>query len=329
MRAPYLSGARVYISHLRNQSTAEIKDTNLKQSIKDIFKRHRWRLDRALHNYVYFYFHKPYVKCAELLTRTTVTLLGWLKPLRIIPDFVFNRYHSKIISIDDVTKILSLEKDLDLGRDSNKRVIPFKYANRIFIKNPKYIAVMDCPCALNQKKDRCEPLSKCIAIGQDFAPLWLENCEKKYHARQITQKEALDIIKKCRASGHVTNAFLKVATGGTTGVICNCCPKCCVEFKATRLSQKFDKNIKQYSESGYSVKCDSEKCTLCGKCMEICPFDAVTVKDGKYIYDRKSCMGCGLCVDHCPESALNLYRDKEKLLPLDIELLKNELGGSK
>ena len=301
----------------------------MKQSIKDIFKRHGWRLDRVLHNFVYFYFYKHYVKGADILTQTTVTLFGWLKPLKIIPRFVFNRYHSKIISTGDVTKILSLEEDIDLGKDRNRRVIPFKYANRILFKNPKYIAVMDCPCALNQKKERCEPLGKCISVGQDFAPLWIENCEKKYNARRITQKEALDIIKKTRATGHVTNAFLKVATGGITGVICSCCPRCCVEFKSTRLSQKFDKNIKQYSESGYSVKCENAKCALCGKCMEICPFDAVTVKDGKYKYDRKECMGCGLCVEHCPKSALELYRDPEKLLPLDIELLKSELDGTK
>jgi NAD-dependent dihydropyrimidine dehydrogenase PreA subunit len=299
----------------------------LKQSIKDIFKRHGWRLDRALHNFVYFYFYKTYVKSATILTRATVALFGWLKPLKIIPNFVFNRYHSKIISTEDVTKILSLEEDIDLGRDRNRRVIPFKYANRILFKNPKYIAVMDCPCVLNQKEPRCEPLNKCISIGRDFAPLWIENCEKKYNARQITQQEALDIIEKSRETGHVTNAFFKVATGGITGVICSCCPKCCVEFKATLLSQKFDKNIKQYSESGYSVNYDSSKCTLCGKCAEICPFKAVSIKNGAYLYDIKACMGCGLCVEHCPESALDLYRDPDKLLPLDIELLKNEMGS--
>ena len=301
----------------------------MRQSIKDIFKRHGWRLDRALHNFVYFYFYKPYVKGAEILTKTTVILLGWIKPLKVIPRFIFERYHSKIISTGDVTKILSLEEDIDLGKDRNRRVIPFKYANRILFKNPKFIAVMDCPCALNQKGERCEPLGKCISVGQDFAPLWIENCSKKYNARQISQKEALDIIKQARASGHITNAFFKVATGGISGVICSCCPKCCVEFMSTKLSQKFDKNIKMYSESGYSVKCDSAKCTLCGKCGEICPFDAVTVKNGNYVYDKKACMGCGLCVEHCPESALDLYRDTDKLLPLDIDLLKKEMDATK
>jgi len=298
----------------------------VKQSVIDTFKKHGWRVDRAIHNLIYFYYHKHYVAAARLLTQITVKLFGWFKPARSIPFFVFNRYHSKILSSSDITKILSLEEDINLGKDELKRVIPFDYANRIIFNNPKLIAVMDCPCALNQKDgERCEPLSKCIAIGQDFAPLWLETCEKKYNARQISQAEALDIIKGARKSGHVTNAFLKVATGGMTGIICNCCPKCCVEFAASNLARTFDEKAVQYAESGYSVKYEKEKCDLCGACEKVCPFEAISVREEKLNYDRKACKGCELCVEACPRHALSLYQDPEKLLPLDIDLLKGKL----
>ena len=242
----------------------------MKQSIIDTFKKHGWRIDRAIHNLVYFYFHKQYVTGARLLTETTVKYLGWFKPAKVIPFFVFNRYHSKVLSTSDITKILSLDKDINLGKDKFKKVIPFDYANKVIFNNPKYIAVMDCPCALNQKDDeRCEPVKKCIAIGQEFAPLWLETCEKKYHAQQVTQAEALEIIKSARKTGHVTNAFLKVATGGMTGIICSCCPKCCVEFAASKLSKTFDERAVQYAESGYSVKYDENKCDHCGVLLKI------------------------------------------------------------
>lgn len=39
----------------------------MKPSTRDILKRHGWRLDRAAHNFAYFYFHRPYVKGALLL----------------------------------------------------------------------------------------------------------------------------------------------------------------------------------------------------------------------------------------------------------------------
>ena len=141
----------------------------MKQSVIDTFKKHGWRVDRAVHNLIYFYYHKHYVTLARLLTEYTVKLLGWFKPARVIPFFVFNRYHSKVLSTGDITKILSLDEDINLGKDKFKKVIPFDYANKIIFNNPKLIAVMDCPCALNQKEEaRCEPLKKCIAIGQDF-----------------------------------------------------------------------------------------------------------------------------------------------------------------
>ncbi len=298
----------------------------MKPSSKEILRRHGWRLDRAVHNFAYFYFHKQYVFGARWLTRLTVIFLSWCKPIKIVPDFVFNRYHSKVLSVNDARKILSLEENLDLGRDTEKRVLPFKYANRIFIRNPQLIAVMDCPCALNQKpSERCHPVRKCIAVGQDFAPIWLDHCKEKYHAVQITQEEALDIIKEARKTGHVTNAFLKVATGGITGIICNCCPKCCVEFESTRLSKKIDPSVSQYAPSGYSVRRDAEACTLCGTCVQICPFEAIKIADGEYVYDIDACMGCELCVENCPVGALELYNDPDKLLPLDIDLLKDEL----
>ncbi|MFO7560966.1 MAG: 4Fe-4S binding protein [Desulfobacterales bacterium] len=297
----------------------------MKQSSKDILKRHGWRIDRALHNFIYFYFHEQYVFVARILTKTTVVLLSWFKPIKIVPNAVFNRYHSKILSTSDVTKILTLNEDIDLGRDLNKQVLPFKYANKILFRNPKLIATMDCPCTLNQKEsERCHPVRRCIAIGQDFAPIWLEHCKEKYNAIQITQEEALDIIKESRKTGHITNAFLKVATGGLTGIICNCCPKCCVEIEATKLSKKIDKSISQYAPSGYSVKHDSSVCTLCGECEKACHFEAIKIEDEKFIYDRDACMGCELCVESCPSEALQLYNDPDKLLPLDLELLKEE-----
>ncbi len=298
----------------------------MKPSSRDILTRHGWRIDRSIHNFVYFYFYGPYVKICFLATRLSSRLFSGMTTFRIVPRFVFDRYHSKILSREDVTKILTLEHDLDLGTDRRKRVLPFNFAKRIAFLNPKLIAVMDCPCVQTRTPDDpCQPLSKCIAVGEDFAPLWLEHCKEKYNARQITQEEALEIIRKLRSTGHVTQAFIKVATGGLTGVICNCCPKCCVELETTRLSRKIDPSVTQYVESGYSVNPDEALCTLCGRCQEICPFDAIRVLDGTLQYDRKMCMGCGLCVEQCPDQALSLYRDPEKLLPLDIELLQQEL----
>lgn len=52
------------------------------------------------------------------------------------------------------------------------------------------------------------------------------------------------------------------------------------------------------------LKFDSEACTLCGKCVNVCPFGALTIeKDG--IAVGESCRMCGLCVRKCPEKAIH------------------------
>jgi Fe-S-cluster-containing hydrogenase component 2 len=50
---------------------------------------------------------------------------------------------------------------------------------------------------------------------------------------------------------------------------------------------------------------DTAKCTGCGDCVEICPTEAIELKDGKSSIND-DCADCGTCVDECPESAISL-----------------------
>lgn len=47
---------------------------------------------------------------------------------------------------------------------------------------------------------------------------------------------------------------------------------------------------------------NTEKCTQCGQCMELCRFNAVR---DDYTIDSIECEGCGVCVDLCPEQAID------------------------
>jgi Fe-S-cluster-containing hydrogenase component 2 len=51
---------------------------------------------------------------------------------------------------------------------------------------------------------------------------------------------------------------------------------------------------------------DREKCTGCETCVESCPLDAISMKDGLAVIDADTCGDCGACVDVCPVEAISL-----------------------
>jgi MinD superfamily P-loop ATPase len=51
-------------------------------------------------------------------------------------------------------------------------------------------------------------------------------------------------------------------------------------------------------------KVDESKCTYCGKCAEVCAFNAIAVVKEKVLVFPELCHGCGACSYLCPESAI-------------------------
>jgi ferredoxin len=329
----------------------------MKESTKKIIKTHGWRIDRAFHYYIYFTYYHLYVRVLVACFDGVDRLLSRLDPdgrrHKIIDGMqdkaagmVFSRYHGKVLSHGDVTKIFQLDEEVKLGPDTTHRIVPYKYAKDIVLSEPQQMAVMECPCkALLEEAHRCQPSRCCIAVGRPVVDFWLEHGQK-YNVKKISKEEALGIIDALRKTGHYTQAFFKVATGGRMGVICSCCSKCCGAGMGPRFTRDFyRKNRERIEEvvagrgdplkgvgllapSGYTVKWDAEKCVSCGHCEKICNFGAIQVRDEKRVYDVVACVGCELCVEHCPKGALNLVYDDEKggFIPLDLDLVREKLG---
>ena len=51
-------------------------------------------------------------------------------------------------------------------------------------------------------------------------------------------------------------------------------------------------------------KVDETKCTYCGKCAEVCAYNAIAVIKEKVLVFPELCHGCGACSYLCPESAI-------------------------
>ena len=55
-------------------------------------------------------------------------------------------------------------------------------------------------------------------------------------------------------------------------------------------------------QSGHKALIQSDRCTECGLCRDLCRFDAIRPD---FTIDQLSCEGCGVCVYFCPEKAID------------------------
>jgi heterodisulfide reductase subunit A-like polyferredoxin len=78
---------------------------------------------------------------------------------------------------------------------------------------------------------------------------------------------------------------------------------------------------------GYTVNIDRNICRGCGRCMTICPYCAVTMKEneigGRYaVVEEAFCKGCGNCTSVCPSNAADSpYRSQAFFEEIIEELL--------
>ena len=56
--------------------------------------------------------------------------------------------------------------------------------------------------------------------------------------------------------------------------------------------------------SGELAVINEDICTQCGKCFDVCRFDAIDVTNGIHTVDELSCEGCGYCARVCPVDAI-------------------------
>jgi len=59
-------------------------------------------------------------------------------------------------------------------------------------------------------------------------------------------------------------------------------------------------------------------CVQCGKCMEACPEDAISLIGDAYIIDPEPCTNCGICVEVCPFDVMFVHADAPTPIMCDL-----------
>ena len=101
--------------------------------------------------------------------------------------------------------------------------------------------------------------------------------------------------------------------------ICNCCGCCCEAM----LAAKRFAFLQPVETTNWLPEVDRADCSGCGKCVNACPVEAVSLvsandpvqpKRRVAKVDEDLCLGCGVCVQACPTEGLKLKRRAARVL---------------
>ncbi len=136
------------------------------------------------------------------------------------------------------------------------------------------------------------------------------------YARRVDKVEGRDLLQKAYDLN-----LVQFGDNVREGVafICNCCGCCCEALIGLR---KYGAQMPIHS-TNYQPRIVSEVCNGCGKCVNICPVEAMTLVSANDPHkpnkrraklDEDVCLGCGVCVRVCPTKGILLEARPERII---------------
>lgn len=200
-----------------------------------------------------------------------------------------------------------------LNNNINLTVLDYERASEV-IHTASHIGVGICYCRhkMEHLGKACNaPMDICMTFNNVASSLVRHNI-----ARQIDVKEGIDLLQKAYDNNLVQfgeNVKQKV------GFICNCCGCCC---EAMLAAKRFG-FLNPVTTTNYLPSIKQEKCNGCGKCVDICPVEAmglvsandpIKIKRKKARLNEEICLGCGLCVRACKQDAMELRERYNRII---------------
>ncbi|PLX40891.1 MAG: (Fe-S)-binding protein [Deltaproteobacteria bacterium] len=228
---------------------------------------------------------------------------------------------------EDFIKALFTDGETQLGRvfvneeslnGEAAHVLDYERATEI-IKTATHMGISLCYCRRKMEyMDRAcnAPMDICMTFNTSAQALIRHG-----HARAVDLAEGLDLLDEAYENNLVQ---FGENVRESVNFICNCCGCCCEAMVAARRFAA----MHPIHTSNYLPKVDADKCSGCGKCVKLCPVEAMGLISSnnpnnpnsmRAKVDEEICLGCGVCVRGCPSkgAVVMVARDKKVLTPLN------------
>jgi Na+-translocating ferredoxin:NAD+ oxidoreductase RNF subunit RnfB len=197
--------------------------------------------------------------------------------------------------------------------DTALHVLDYERASHV-IKSATYRGISMCYCRhkMEHMKRACQaPMDICMTFNNTAASLIRHG-----YARQVDIAEGLDLLAQAQENNLVQfgeNVRQKV------NFICNCCGCCCEAMIAARRFAWMN----PVHTSNYLPQIDQDLCNGCGKCVNVCPVEAMTLVSANDPHRRNKrkatlikdlCLGCGVCVRNCPKDGIHLAERSQRVI---------------
>jgi len=224
---------------------------------------------------------------------------------------------------EDFVRELFIRGETQLGRtfvhepalsaDNALHVLDYERATEV-INTATHMAVGLCYCRHKMKHlgRACRaPLEICMTFNSTAASLIRHGI-----ARSVDRHEGHDLLQEAYEHNLVQfgeNVRQEV------NFICNCCSCCCEALIAARRFAF----LNPVHTTNFIPEIDQENCTVCGKCVDVCPVQALALVSANDPQDKKKksvrlekklCLGCGLCVKSCSNGRIVLKSRAQRVI---------------
>lgn len=232
-------------------------------------------------------------------------------------------FHQYLNIEEDFVRELFTQGETKLGRtfvhepalapENSLHVLDYERASEV-IRGASHRGISMCYCRhkmLHMDRACNRALDICMTFNTSAASLIRHG-----HAREVDVAEGLDLLDQAREQNLVQ---FGENVRQDVNFICNCCGCCCEAMIAARRFAMMN----PVHTTNFIPVVDETVCKGCGRCVNICPVEAMTLvsaNDPDRPKLRRSrlngdlCLGCGLCVRACREEGIRLEARPQRVI---------------